>query len=338
MFQYSDPVASDTLAQQGALEAYRSLVHVFYRFFSRLPLSAFTQLDAFDGVASAQTGTVSWIGFPRTAQATNAIIDAQRFVLQDKYVEWHVNRNVNPVTITFTTEFPEYYEALAMVGEAALVQGIGDIYPAAMPTTAELFGPNFNPAGASPDVRGATFVDRLTRQRNPWNTGDKGIICLGQGANTLAALFNLVGRCGVPQPSIPASATCSSVGDACGPNRNSDPKVCTFCQERVRARDGMALADPAGIVIERLGAIWKFNGRQIDINDPATNFGAWRIQRNGRRAELKLIPGLTMGDDAIETGAQVSTVLSVGASITFAPDDELPPWARLGQESSRQIV
>ena len=81
-----------------------------------------------------QEGAVQWSAFPITATATNDEIDARRFDFQDEYVEWRVERSAGKVKqITFTTEFLEYYEALASVGLGELVEGIKAVIPHGQP-------------------------------------------------------------------------------------------------------------------------------------------------------------------------------------------------------------
>jgi len=335
VFAYSDPTGTNFLDQQGALTPYRSIIHAFYREFARLPGSAFTLLEAFSGLASA-FAMVTWIAFPKTATATFQQIDTDRFHFQDEYVEWRVERVGNKVSrVTFTTEFPEYYEALAQTGLQSLIDGIKQVIPGATPTVAELFGPGFDPGAASEEARAAQFRAHLTR--NPWNNGEKGILCLTQQFNTMGALFNLVGQCGVVKDGIPSNAVCANVSGACGPERNSDPFICTAVQDQARAANGLSLQDPVGVKVVQLQGIWKIGGQQADINDSTKNRGVWSISRNGRRAVLDLGQGVTIGDDEITTGAQIATKLQVGASLIGAPDAQLPPWARLGQESSRVI-
>ncbi len=344
MFAYTDPTGTGVLAAQGALESYRVIVHAQYRRFALLSQSAFTLLDAFENVQSTVT-EVPWIAFPRTANASDEDIDANRFSggqfgagYQDEYVEWLVERDEdgNVTTITFTTEFPEYYEALASVSEAALIAGIRDAIPGGAPTTRDLFGPGFNPGQASAEARARQFITRLPD--NPWQNGQNGILCLQQQFNTLGALFNLVGRCAVTLPGQPTDACANAASGACGLGRNSDPNVCTAAQNQRRRNRVVALADPAGIRILELGGIWKFNGQQIDMSDQAQNHGAWSISRNGRRAVLRVTPELTQIDAPVTTGTQVSKVLRVAASVISAPENAVPPWARTGQESSRMIV
>ena len=98
------------------------------------------------------------------------------------------------------------------------------------------------------------------------------------------------------------------------------------------------MSDPVGIQLLELGGIWKFNGQQIDINDPSHNHDTWAIIRNGRRGVLNVSPSLTLADDEVVSGAQIAKVLRVAAAIVSAAETDVPPWARTGQESARQIV
>lgn len=344
MFAYTDPVGTGVLEARGALEDYRTTVHSFYRRFALLPQSAFTLLEAFEGI-NTNTAEVPWIAFPKTANASDAEIDENRFSggpfgsgFQDEYVEWRVEKDGggNVTRMTFTTEFPEYYEVLAGIGQDALVAAIADAIPGAAPTTAELFGPGFDPNAATKTARQRQFVAHLPD--NPWQNGQKGILCLQQRFNTMNALFNLVGECAITLPGSTAEACGNASSGACGPDRNSDPKVCTAAQELRRAEQVVVLADPAGIRLLEMGGIWKLDGQQIDINDTTNNQGVWAITRNGRRGTLNVTPALTFIDDPIVTGTQVSRVLKVGAAVVSAPEADVPPWARTGQESSRRIV
>jgi hypothetical protein len=98
-------------------------------------------------------------------------------------------------------------------------------------------------------------------------------------------------------------------------------------------RKGLSLADPAGVQFLDLKGIWRINDQPIDINDLANNQGTWQIIRGGRRAVLKVINGLTLNGDSITSGAQVSTVLRVGAEVIAARNADLPVSAQIGQET-----
>src|SRR5947208_1875138 len=119
MFPFEDPTGTSFLQAKGALNDYRASLNSLYVQFARMPNSAFTLLDAFDGIP-AEEATVTWIAYPRLAQASDAEIDARRFELQDEYIEWRVEKDGGKVIrITFTTEFPDYYAAVAQSGADA---------------------------------------------------------------------------------------------------------------------------------------------------------------------------------------------------------------------------
>jgi len=338
MFPYTDPVGRNFLSNTVVTDVFQQRMQAVYDSFARRINSGFTWLEAFQQLSDGQlpqSVTVDWHAFPITAQATDQAIDSNRFDHQDEYVEWNAERQQNQlVRVTFTTEFPEYFEAFAEVGFNDLVVAIQDVIPGANPTIEEVFGPGFNPAASSPIGRAQTFRNRLTE--NPWNNGTKGILCLTQQFNTLGALFNLLVECGVLKAQGTPENTCSLVAatGACGPNRSSDPAVCAEAQRAVRGNLGFTLRDPAGVRIVTLEGSWKMNNTDIDINDPTQNQGIWVVSRNGRRGALTITPGLTLDGQPLVTGAQVSRKLKVAADIFAATNATLPEWARIGVESS----
>lgn len=339
MFAYKDPTDSNFLESQKALDTYRATIHSFYRQFALEPGSAFTLLDAFNDLnpgTQTTVSTVPWIAFPITAVGTFNDIDANRFQLQDEYVEWRTDKSdTGKVTrVTFTTEFPEYYEALAEVSVDALIVGIQQVISGVNPTDEELFGPSFDPKAATPEVRARRFRRHL--RDNPWNNGQKGILCLSQPNNSMGALFALVGPCAVSRLDIAPSDLCANV--SCVPERNSDPAICQAVQNLARAPHGLSFPDPVGIKIIKLQGIWKINGTEIDINDPKDNKGAWVVSRNGRRAVLDITEGITVDGKSITSGTQVSTKLQVSADVISVEETGLPQWAKTGQESSRLLA
>ncbi len=175
---------------------------------------------------------------------------------------------------------------------------------------------------------------RAHLQENPWNNGEKGILCLTQRFNTLNALFNLLAACSVRRTQGTPENTCSLVGAACGPARSSDPALCATAQRSVRGNLGLSLRDPTGVRIVKLDGVWRINNSTIDINDPAQNQGSWVVSRNARRAVLTIAAGLTVDGSPVRTGAQIARKLQVAADVLAAPDAALPLWARVGVESS----
>jgi hypothetical protein len=338
MFAYTDPTGTNFLDSQDALNEYRAIIDRFYRNSALVPNSGFTLLDAFENLpaGTSKIDSIPWRAFPITASASNNQIDSDRFRWQDEYVEWRVERTATGeiTQITFTTEFPEYYQALARVSTDALIAGIQDVIPGASPTLDELFGLGFNPATTNGEGRAQRFRQNLTE--NPWNNGEKGILCLTQQFNTVGALFNLIDKCAIQRTGIPSSAVCGLVDGACGPGRNSDPVICQASQNTVRSSRAISLVDPVGIRIKELTGNWEIGGVSVDINDESDNQEVWVISRNGRRAVLDLTKGVvTLGGDTITSGAQVSNALQVEADVISAPESSLPDWAKTGQEFIR---
>ncbi|NJK67754.1 MAG: hypothetical protein HC789_11610 [Microcoleus sp. CSU_2_2] len=337
MFPYTDPTGTNFLESQGALNEYRAIIDRFYRDSAGISNSGFTLLDAFESLppGTSQIDSIPWSAFPITASASFQEIDKDRFQWQDEYIEWQVERSATGeiTQIIFTTEFPEYYQALAMVSADALIAGIQNVIPDANPTLDELFGSGFDPGTTSGEDRAQRFRQNLIR--NPWNNGEKGILCLTQQFNTAGALFNLLDKCAIKNTSIPSSAVCGAVGGACGPNRNSDPRICQASQNTVRSSRAISLVEPVGIKIKRLFGSWEIDGVAVDINDKTNNQGAWVISRNGRRAVLDITKKVTLGGSVITSGAEVSNNLQVEADVISAPESSLANWAKTGQEFMR---
>lgn len=339
MFAHSDPTGTGFLQQSGALDNYRRMVGQVEAGFHRRPNSAFTMRKAFAELEPggvAETTTVDWKAFPVSQPGTPAQIDDDRFNRQDEYVEWRVEKTGGSLTrVTFTTEFTEYFEAVAEVGADALKSEIARIHPGAVPTDAEIFGAGFDPATATVDARRGAFIANLLR--NPWNNGERGILCLTQGQNTLGALYNLLASCGQPRPDLDPGDVCGAVGGACGSGRNSDPAVCRAAQGLARDDKSFSLEDPCGIRILGLDPTgqWTVAGQAVNMNDEANNRGIWKISRNGRRGTFTFSGNVRLGGNPITTGTQLSRQLSVGATVVHALNADLPEWARRGRENLR---
>jgi hypothetical protein len=339
MFAYSDPTGTGFLQSAGVLQNYREKVHFFDRRFHTVPNSGFALREAFEQLAPgtrAEITTVRWSAFPVTAAAGAEEIDNGRLDFQDEYCEWRVEKNGETLTrVTFTTEFSEYLEAFAEVGVTPLKEEIGRLVPAANPTDADLFGPGFNPATMSAPARGDRF--RRNLPNNPWNNGQRGILCLTQQFNTMSALFNLLGACGVPRPDLDSGAVCANVGGACGPGRHPHPNPCRGVQDLARNDRSFSLQDPAGIRIMGLDPAgrWTVKGQAVDMNNEAVNSGIWKVTRNGRRGTFTFQGDVRLGGARINTGADLARQLIVGAAVIHAPNAALPEWARIGNEGLR---
>ena len=337
MFFYSDPAERNFLGSGSVQIAFQSRMQQFYDRFGDRPNSGFTLLEAFGELRDGQQlleQTIEWRAFPLLAKGSNEEIDGQRLKFQDEYVEWTVEKNADniPTKITFTTELPEYLEAFAEIGPLELIRAVQDIIPGANPTIGDLYGFN-DLSNTTPNTRRQSFRDHLPN--NPWNNGQKGILCLTQQFNTMNALFNLVTECSIKKAQGSPGDTCGLVGEACGVGRSSDPRICSESQAAVRSGFGITLKDSAGIRIIRLDGSWKVDSQTVDINNEGANQGVWSVSRNGRRAILDLTKNVTLADDPVTTGAQVSRVLFVGSDIFAAPEIALPDWAKKGNEGMR---
>lgn len=338
MFEYSDPSGSDHLSRFRALSEWRGLVEAAYRDAARELDSAFTWIDALLDVAEDKRSeaTIPWKAFPIRVNATAAEIDADRG-LQEEYVEWAVFRDAAGAIdrITFTTEFREYFGVLAGVSPTGIKEAIASINPGADPTDEEIYG-IANTAGTTARQREILFLNHL--RNNPWNTGEKGILALTTGVNSIPALFGLAAFCGIEKDGLPASEVCANVGGACVPGRQSDPQICTACQQQVRGESSFSLVDPIGIFIQSLSGLWTVDGQQIDINNAAAADPRWVVSRNGRRGTLQVggAGELRLDGDRIETGSQVADKLFVAATVAIAADADLPDWAQTGKEFLRR--
>lgn len=335
MFEYSDPSGTDLLSRFRAISEWRTLVEGHYRDAAKQPDSAFTWIDALLDIEEEkrQLAEIPWKAFPIRVGGTAEQIDADRF-LQEEYVEWAVFRDGagDIDSIVFTTEFREYFGVLAGVSPTGIESAIASLQPGAEPTTEEIYGiPNLN--GTNARQREILFLNNL--RHNPWNNGEKGIMALTTPVNSIPALFGLAGFCAIEKTGLPADQVCANVGGACVPGRQSDPQICTACQQEVRAKRSFSLIDPIGIFIDRLSGNWTLDGTPIDMNDQSAADRPWQVSRNGRRATLQVKGGgeLLLDGDSIESGAQVADKLFVAATVATASDDDLPEWARTGKEN-----
>src|SRR5687768_2938702 len=96
MFPYSDPAGRNFLGNNAVADIFQQQLQGFYDTFARRVNSGFTWLEAFDQLSAGQAPqevSVDWSSFPITAQATDALIDRDRFEHQDEYVEWRTETN-----------------------------------------------------------------------------------------------------------------------------------------------------------------------------------------------------------------------------------------------------
>ena len=337
MFEYSDPSGSNLLSHFRAISEWRSILEMEYTDGAKRKNSAFTWIDAILDVPDDKRteSTVEWKAFPILAHGTPEEIDTDRR-RQEEYVEWAVFRDDDDRVdeIVFVTEFREYFGALAGVSPTGIAAAIEELNEGAQPTVEEIYGvPSVH--GMARRERELRFLSNLSE--NPWNNGEKGILALTTRVNSIPALFGLAAPCGIEDSTKPADQVCAT--PFCVPGRQSDPQICTACQQAARENRSFSLIDPVGIFIRRMAGTWNLGDNQIAINDPQGNDGRWEVSRNGRRGRLKVggTQRLMLDGDEIETGTQVSDKLFVAATVASALDSDLPEWARRGKEDLERL-
>jgi peptidoglycan hydrolase-like protein with peptidoglycan-binding domain len=144
MFPYKDPTGTDRLQRQGALTAYQGKLQAQFSDVAKTSDTKFVLLEKFNQLKpgiQADQKVVPWIAFPKLrSNLSNSEVDKARGD-HEEYVEWATQSSGGRVDrITFTTEFPNYFQSLADISFDALVAGIKDVIPTANPTVKELLG------------------------------------------------------------------------------------------------------------------------------------------------------------------------------------------------------
>ncbi|PWW73299.1 hypothetical protein C7212DRAFT_300217 [Tuber magnatum] len=225
----------------------------------------------------ATTGEISkknitWTAFPNTVKHNTPekerwrVADSTR-ENQDEYCEWSVLRDAKGeiTKVVFTCEGPEYWEALATLQPATLLQ---------------LYKDN-NPEYASQIKKEDLYIGgtRYNRQ-NKWNnsTTTGSIMHLIQSANTLGAEIQLgadatvlrVDSQGNPIHDYDRLIRCSRYG---GIYRNSDPTIGGNVNDLAWQGPLITLADPVGLYLE------SFDGSQFVAPDDEDVQKFWKFTR-----------------------------------------------------------
>jgi hypothetical protein len=245
--------------------------------------------------------TYTWTGFPRP-HLTGALRDdrAAAFAAgesrdaQHEYLEWHVQRIDGVITkVTFVTETPEYWETLALVDPARVLQ---------------LYRELVDPAVLMADV----FPDGNYHPRNRWNTTD-GIVHYIMNINSMRDLL------GVSQEREPSRVALDNY-DALPYSRSTAADARLNMDMWAMARKGLSVAErePAGIYL----VDWDDSGWSKPDGTPVGNY--WRIVRGTPGAALRLIyevppsEGFVVGDiriggRPITAGGQLAEHITVCA-------------------------
>ena len=279
--------------------------------------------DASDtDVNALGTHSLVWMAFPRRVLMPHrddrlaAFVEAERTPggdignrnVQDEYCEWRVERNAaGKITrVTFTTESPEYWEALWAVDRTRVVA---------------LYRSLVSPAVVEADLH----IGGVYQRRNRWNDAD-GIVHLMQSINTLRAALGLAEGSamtpttqitGVPPPS-PLPTAADNYEMPAVANTSVDPRVKYDVAALVRKPLSVTLREPIGLYI----AGYDDTGWTKPDGSPVGNY--WKIIR-GRpgqilRLEYRVPPaaGFVVGDiriggRRIEWGGQIAEHVTVTA-------------------------
>jgi hypothetical protein len=288
----------------------------------------------------ATSKDIDWPAFPRQVQI-NSVTDKQRWRTadssrdkQDEYCEWSVTRDPQTdqiIRVTFTSEGPEYWQFLAAVSPARVL---------------ELYRQHVNSEAKHSDL----FQNGKYVSRNRWNNSTTtGAMHLVQRSNTLGAEIELAAAAtivrlkdGAPITEAQQLIDCGAYGE---PERHSDPHIGSVVNELARAKADITLANPVGLYIAGLSvAGWA----TPDGSNPADY---WTITRGTKEKALRAVyevpaaKGFVVGDikiggRPIEFGAQIadfirikltglatrigqSTVAPMSGCVEFGSDDAI---------------
>jgi hypothetical protein len=221
---------------------------------------------------------------------------------QHEYLEWHVTRSGSKITkVTFVTETPEYWEALAATEPARVLALYREL--------------------VSPDVTKASLFDRAGRYKpeNVWNT-ERGIVHYVMSINGIAPLLNA-------EQDSPVSKRAVDNYDAMPLAFEGGTPLFTSADARfsldigVLQRQGLSVTvrEPVGLYM--VG--WDDTGFSKPDGTPVDDY--WRVVRGTRDAALRLeyaVPasaGFAVGDvriggRPIRYGGQLAEHITVMAA------------------------
>jgi hypothetical protein len=188
-----------------------------------------------------------WKAFPGTIDKKRHLAPEERWAEaearteQVEYCEWHSERNADGelMRVTFTTEVPEYFEALHPADPDAVLT----LYR-------EWVGEDVQPQDLVDDA------DNYNRD-NPHRQSSEAIVHLQGAFNTLEAALRLAAQAMIVRhddqgdviSDMAALVKCNGLGD---PDRNSDPQIAATLNGAAARRARVSLADPIGPFIEKL--------------------------------------------------------------------------------------
>jgi hypothetical protein len=204
---------------------------------------------------------ITWNAFPkellRLYGRARALVEADRDrLVLTEYCEWHVERDPQTnaiVRVTFTSEPPEYWEA--MYGGEVTYEHFGTkkfTFPGSPETVLRRYRELVSPHVQPHDLVANGAYDKL----NKWNS-THGIMHLTAPPNTLAAEVQLGADATVIYRNArgevlvepEALICCAGYG---GPDRNSDPTIGATVNALARLGAMITLANPVGLYMDHI--------------------------------------------------------------------------------------
>lgn len=269
--------------------------------------------------------SVTWPAFPGTLLSGRAggsarwkLADSDRNV-QDEYCEWSVARDAdgNILSVTFTTEVPDYYDHLMDTDRDLLL----DLYEAA--------------SGQRPTLDDLLDDNNLFVAANRFNNATDGsIVHLVQRSNNLRAAVILAAEAtvlreqdGAPVVHPQTLVQCGGLGE---PLRHSDPQIASAVNNLVRNGTDVTLADPSGLYIDGL----ETTGMETPDGADAQEF--WSIERgtppHALRARFEVPQGrgytvsdITINGQPIQFGAQIAERVQIRLDAIAKPSTAPSP-------------
>lgn len=266
----------------------------------------------------AELVPVPWQAFPGPIDKKKHLAPEERWAAADareeqvEYCEWHSEvANGALMRVTFTTEVPEYFEALHRADPEEVLR----LYR-------EWVGEHVQPEDL---VDGAGDYDR----DNPHRQSGGALIHLQGGFNTLDAALKLAAQAmivrqdeqGQEISDMAELVKCNGLGD---PNRNSDPQIAATLNGVASGGARVSLADPIGPFME------KFRIEQMEIDDGSLDLADfWQPERKMGdhvvRASFAAPDGVTplssvrLEGEPIRFGSQLAQRVNVALIALVAP-------------------
>lgn len=274
-----------------------------------------TQVDT---PAASAEDEITWIGFPRLISLKHPDDDVAAWKEadtlspsgerpQDEYLEWHVERQEGKiVSVSFTCEGPEYWEALAH-GYPLDYKGSKDPnVKGDKQKLLSLYRQYVSPAVQLNDLFANGSYNRLNR----WNTS-LGAMHLNQRNNTLGAEINIaaaatilrVDAAGSPITDPDELIKCARFGQ---PGRASDPTIGDHVNTLARDGYSITLRNPVGLYISGINTA----GFQTPNGKDAQSY--WTIQRGTAGSALRAVFEVPASE-----GFSVSDIKIEGQNIQF---------------------